>query len=338
MKLTSFGELMLRFKPEGSKRINQVNNLEISFGGAESNVAVSLTKLGDGAQYITKLPNNELGTLGIQHLRGIGVNTQQIIRGGERVGTYFFEKGASVRGTNVVYDRKYSGFSQAKASEFDWPTILQDTDYFYVSGITPALSLELQEATLAACEYCNEHQIDVVYDANYRGKLWSTTDAQAFSKKILPTVSIVLAHDEDFEQAFGIQAFDGDMTNGLAQISSFKDAMQKLQSQYPNIKKIGSVVRNILSVEESSWTAILLSEGKFYQGGLYDMHVYEGVAGGDAFGAGLMHGIMNNWTPQQQIRFAIAASVYKLTISGDWNLATEEEISNIIAGGSAMNR
>ncbi|AQW20895.1 2-dehydro-3-deoxygluconokinase [Lentilactobacillus curieae] len=338
MKLTSFGELMLRFKPESAKRISQCDRFEASFGGAESNVAVSLTLLGDNAQYVTKLPENTLGDMGIQKLRGIGVDTKNIVRGGDRIGIYFFEKGASVRGTDVVYDRKFSSFSESKADEYDWSKILGDTNYFYVSGITPALSKELQEATLAAANYCNAHGIEVIYDANYRGKLWSVEEAQAFSKQMLPKVSVVLAHDEDFEQAFGIKAFDGDMTNGINQIASFEDAMKELKNQYPNIKTVGTVVRNILSVEKSTWTALLYTDGKFYQGGSYDMHVYEGVAGGDAFGAGLVHGMMNGMDPQAQINFAIAASVYKLTISGDWNLASESEISSIISGGSAMNR
>ncbi|WP_283679662.1 sugar kinase [Lentilactobacillus sp. Marseille-Q4993] len=338
MKLTSFGELMLRFKPESAKRINQSDVFEASFGGAESNVAVSLSIMGDEAAYITKLPNNTLGDSALRKLRGLSVDTNKIIRGGDRLGIYFFEKGASVRGTDVVYDRKFSSFAESSASEYNWPKLLAGSDYFYVSGITTALSKELQQATLEAAKYCNENGIKVIFDANYRGKLWSEAEAQTFSKKFLPYVSVVLAHDEDFEQSFGIKAFDGDMTNGINQMDSFKTAIEELVNQYPNIESVGSVLRNILSVEKSTWTAILYTNGQFFQGGSYDMHVYEGVAGGDAFGAGLMHGIMNNFAPQDQINFAIAASVYKLTISGDWNLASESEISSIIAGGSAMNR
>ncbi|MFD1124236.1 sugar kinase [Lentilactobacillus raoultii] len=339
MKLTSFGELMLRFKPADRTRIIQATAFETSFGGAEANVAVSLALFGDQSRYLTKLPQNMLGEAALYRLRGYGVETNQILRGGERVGTYYFEKGTSLRGTNVVYDRAHSSFATSTSDEYNWDQLLKGTDYFYVSGITPALSSELQQAVLDAANYCHTHQIKVVYDANFRGKLWSSKDAQQFSKKIMPFVSIVLAHDEDFEASFGIKAFDGDMTNGIAQKAQFKAAMKQLVTRYPNLEMVGSVLRNIYTVEKSQWSAILLKNDHYYESPVYDVDVYEGVGGGDAFAAGLMHGVLNHQDVQAQVDFAIAASVTKLTISGDFNLAYADEIAKLAAqGGSAMNR
>lgn len=339
MKLTSFGELMLRFKPADRARIIQATSFEASFGGAEANVAVSLALLGDQSGYVTKLPENMLGEAARYRLRGYGVDTTQIHWGGERIGTYYFEKGTSVRGTNVIYDRAHSSFATSTSNDYNWEKILNGTDYFYVSGITPALSTDLQEAVLSATAYCKKHNIKVVYDANYRGKLWSPEEAQQFSEKIMPNVAIVFAHDEDFESSFGIKAFDGDMTNGIAQKAQFKQAMQQLVDRYPNLETVGSVLRNIYTVEKSQWSAILLQDGHYYESPVHDIDVYEGVGGGDAFAAGLMHGVMNQFDPQKQVNFAIAASVTKLTISGDFNLAYAAEIEQLAAqGGSAMNR
>ncbi|MBZ2200675.1 MAG: sugar kinase [Lentilactobacillus hilgardii] len=339
MKLTSFGELMLRFKPADCTRIIQATSFEVSFGGAESNVAVSLSLLGDQSSFITKLPQNMLGEAALYRLRGYGVDTTKVLRGGQRIGTYYFEKGTSIRGTNVIYDRAHSSFATSTSNDYDWKTTLKDTDYFYVSGITPALSTELQKAVLKAASYCQQHHIKVVYDANYRGKLWSPEESQAFSEKMMPYVSIVFAHDEDFESSFGIKAFDGDMTNGIAQKKQFKAAMTQLTERYPNLETVGSVLRNIYTVEKSQWSAILLQNNHFYDSPVYPVDVYEGVGGGDAFAAGIMHGFLNQYDPQKQINFGIAASVTKLTISGDFNLAYSDEISKLAErGGAAMNR
>lgn len=338
MKVLTFGEMMLRLKPPVNGRIIQSDTFEAAYGGAEANVAVSLALQGDQAAYLTKLPDNLLGETALGTLRKYGVATDRILRGGPRLGIYFFEKGASVRGTNVVYDRAGSSLAVSKATEYDWPSIFEGVDYFYFSGITPAISEELQQAVLAACAYCQAHDITVACDMNYRGKMWTPEAAQAFTEKVMPYVNIVLAHDEDFISSFGIQAFDGDMTRGIEQKASFKAGMQEVIKRYPNCHTIASVLRDIHSVEDSQWSALLLRDGQFYESPVYQMHVYEGVAGGDAFGAGLMHGFLNDLAPQEQVDYAIAASVLKLTISGDLNLVTEPEIRSVMGHGSAMNR
>lgn len=339
MKVLTFGEMMLRLKPSESKRILQSDSFEAAYGGSEANVAVSLALQGDETAYLSKLPENLLGDSALGTLRKFGVNTEHVHRGGPRLGIYFFEKGASVRGTNVVYDRAGSSFATAQADEFDWSAILSDVDYFHFSGVTAAISSELRKAILEACEYCDEHNITVVFDTNFRGKMWTPEEAQTFSKQVMPYVNVVLANDEDFEASLGIKAFDGDMRHGIDQKESFKAGMQEVIQQYPKCHTVASILRNINSVEDSKWSALILRDGDFYESVVYQLHIYEGVASGDAFGAGLLHGFLHGYKGQEQVDYAIAASVLKLTVSGDLNLVSEAEIRSIMQdGGSAMNR
>lgn len=333
-KILTFGEMMLRLKTPNNERIIQANTFEATYGGAEANVAVSLARLGNQVSYLSKFPDNLLGESALSILRKYGVNTEKVLIGGNRLGIYFFEKGASVRPTNVVYDRAYSSFATIKRNEFDWKYIFEGVDYFYFSGITPAISSELADALIDACEYCQQNQITIICDLNYRGKMWSPEKAQYYMKKLMPYVNICIAHDEDFESTLGIQAFDGDNSNGIAQKDSFKKAMQQVKQQYPNCKMIASILRDIHSVEDSQWMALLLSDDQFHETRCYDMHVMEGVAAGDAFGAGLVHGIIHQYDLNELIQFALAASVLKLTITGDLNLISEQEIRGVMASGS----
>ena len=257
----TFGEMMLRLKPYDHQRILQASAFEANYGGSEANVAVSLALLGDSAQYVTKLPENALGDTARNTVRGLGVDTSKILRGGPRLGIYFFEKGASVRNTNVVYDRADSSFATAEATEFNWASLLKDVAYFYFSGITPAISPAMQTTIESAVKYCAAHQITVVCDMNYRGKMWSPEEAQGFFAKIMPYITIVLANDEDFEATLGIKAFDGNMETGIDQIDSFNAGMLQVMKQWPNVKTVASVVRNIHSVEDSWWTGLLAENG-----------------------------------------------------------------------------
>jgi 2-dehydro-3-deoxygluconokinase len=339
MKVLTFGEMMLRLKPPVNNRILQSDSFEAAYGGAEANVAVSLALLGNNAAYLSKMPENLVGDAAVSTLRKYGVNTDSILRGGPRLGIYFFEKGASVRATNVVYDRAFSSFASVKKSEFDWPTIFADVDYFYFSGITPAISEDLEQAVEKACIYCKENNIPVVCDMNYRGKMWSPARAQKVMSKLMNYVNVCIANDEDFEATLGIKAFDGDMSNGIAQKAAFKEGMLEVTKRYPNCQTVASVLRDIHSVEDSVWMGLLLKDGEFYETTAYQMHVFEGVAAGDAFGAGLMHGFLHELPNQEAIDFAIAASVLKLTVSGDLNLVSEKEIRAVMQkGGGAMSR
>lgn len=333
-KVVTFGEMMLRLSPEGRKRVLQADSFAANYGGSEANVAVSLGLFGDNAALVTKLPDNILGQAAVNKLRQYGVDTSLVHRGGPRLGIYFFDKGTSVRATQVTYDRAGSSFATSQSSEYDWPKLLAGADYFYFSGITPALSPELRQAVLAACEYCKQAGIKVVCDLNFRGKLWTPTEAQAFMAKVMPLVSVCIANDEDFEQSLGIEAFDGDMTRGIAQKDSFIKGMKEIVKRYPNVEMVASVLRNIQSVEKSTWMALLLKDDQVFESPAYDMDVLEGVAGGDAFGAGLMHGIVNQHPAQETIDFAIAASVLKLTVIGDLNITTVADVKAAMASGA----
>jgi 2-dehydro-3-deoxygluconokinase len=334
MKTLTFGEIMLRLKPLAFERILQTNTFEAGYGGAEANVAVSLAQLGHDAGYLTKLPENPLGEAAIGTLRKYGVDTTSILRGGPRLGMYFFEKGNGARGTGVVYDRAGSSLAMATSDEFNWDELLKDVGVFYFSGITPAISKDLEIALKSALEHCKAQQITVVCDLNYRGKMWKPAQAQVVMHELMPFVDICIANDEDFEAMLGIKAFDGDLSHGIEQIEDFRDGMKEITRRYPNCKVVASVLRNINSVEQSDWMAILYQDEKFYDTPLHNINVMEGVAAGDAFGAGLLHGILNKLEPQETIEFAIAASVLKLSISGDLNLVTESEIRTAMQKGS----
>ena len=222
MKIVTFGEIMLRLKTPEHLRIIQSQNFEASYGGAEANVAVSLAMLEDNVSFLTKVPDNPVGMAALKEIRGYGVNTDLVLKGGKRLGIYYFEKGSNIRQTNVVYDREYSAISLAKPEDFCWENILQDVDIFYFSGVTPAISDNIEIALTEALKYCKEHNIQVVCDLNYRGKMWSTEKAQSVMKKLMNYVDLCIANDEDFESSLGIHAFDGDLSHGIDQIDDYK--------------------------------------------------------------------------------------------------------------------
>lgn len=340
MQVTTFGEIMLRLTTPSNDKLMQSTHFDANYGGAEANVAVSLAQLGDQVAYVTKLPENDLGNAAAAAVAKFGVDTTKILRGGSRLGIYFLQRGNGIRPSEVIYDRANSAFAASKASDYDWKTLLAATSYFYISGITPALSEELQTALLAAVKVCKQHQIPVVYDANYRGKLWSSADAIAFNEQIMPYVNICLVHDEDIFDAFGIEtAFNGDRSSVIDQKKSFEDSMSLITDMYPSVHTVGSIVRNIYSVQHGKWASLMLRDGQFYESPAYDINVDAEVASGDAFGAGMIHGFLHQFTPQDQLNYAMAAAVLKLTIPGDFNLATDQEIRAIMAANeNNMNR
>ena len=256
MKVMTFGEIMLRLKTPEYLKILQADGFEASYGGAESNVAVSLAMFGDEAAYVTKIPDNPVGLAALGAVRRFGVDTSCVLHGGSRLGIYYFEKGTNIRPTNVVYDREYSALALADAAEFDWEKILKDIDIFYFSGVTPAISGQMEQAVLEALEYCQAHSIQVVCDLNYRSKMWNTEKAQQVMKQLMNYVDLCIANDEDFEATLGIHAFNGDMAHGIDQIDSYKRGMEEILRQYPNCRAVASVLRNIRTVEDGD-----LSEG-----------------------------------------------------------------------------
>lgn len=335
-KIVTFGEMMMRLKPSDHRRILQADKFDVNYGGSEANVAVSLGLFGDKVAMVSKLPKNILGRAAVNKLREYGVDTSLLQFGGPRLGVYYFEKGASIRSSTVTYDRSGSSFALSKSNEYDWNELLNSADYFYFSGITAALSDEIRRAIYNACQFCQKNSIKVACDLNFRGKLWPPAEAQDYMKKIMPYVTICIANDEDFEQSLGIRAFDGNMSAGIEQKETFISGMKEIVRQYPNVKVVSSVLRNIYSVEKSTWMALMLRNGKVYESPAYDVDVLEGIAGGDAFGAGLMHGTLNKYPSAKLIDYAIAASVLKLTIVGDLNISTEADVKAVMKSGAGL--
>ena len=304
---------MLRLKTPEHLRIVQTDGFEASYGGAESNVSVSLATLGNDAAFLTKLPKNPVGDAAFNELRRYGVDTSRILRGGTRLGIYFFEKGSDIRPTSVLYDRAGSALAEAETSEFDSPSA--------------------EQAVFDALKYCHTHGITVICDLNYRAKMWSREKAQSVMKELMQYVDLCIANDEDFEATLGIHAFDGDMAHGIDQIETYRQGMQKIQELYPNCKAVASVLRNLKTAEDGEWMGIYLKDGHFYESPIHTVHSLEAVGAGDAFAGALIHSLVHQFSPQKLIDFSITASVMKLMIQHDFNLVSEEEILRIMKTG-----
>ena len=338
MKVVTFGELMLRLAPEGYLRFIQSNKFEATFGGAEANVAVSLANYNQDVSFVSKLPNNEIGQMAINSLRQYGVNTSHIIRGGDRVGIYYCEKGASQRPSKVIYDRANSSIALAKKEDFDWDKIFEDADWFHFTGITPALSKEVAEITLEACKAAKEKGIVVSCDLNFRKKLWSNKEANETMSKLCKYVDICIANEEDAKDVFGIEAKDTDINTGKLNKEGYVSVAEQLCQRF-NFKYVAITLRESISANDNNWSAMLYNakEGKAYFSKKYAIHIVDRVGGGDSFGAGLIYALRNSYKDQDAIEFAVAASCLKHSIEGDYNLVSLEEVK-ALANGDASGR
>ena len=338
MKVVTFGELMLRLAPEGYLRFIQSNKFEATFGGAEANVAVSLANYNQDVSFVSKLPNNEIGQMAINSLRQYGVNTSHIIRGGNRVGIYYCEKGASQRPSKVIYDRANSSIALAKKEDFDWDDIFNDADWFHFTGITPALSKEVAEITLEACKAAKEKGIVVSCDLNFRKKLWSNKEANETMNKLCKYVDICIANEEDAKDVFAIEAKDTDINTGKLNKEGYVSVAEQLCQRF-NFKYVAITLRESISANDNNWSAMLYNskEGKAYFSKKYAIHIVDRVGGGDSFGAGLIYALRNSYKDQDAIEFAVAASCLKHSIEGDYNLVSLDEVK-ALANGDASGR
>lgn len=337
----TFGEIMLRLSPPDNLRIEQATSFDARYGGAEANTALSLAYQGDNAAYVSVVPANRIGDCALRVLRGYGVDTSRVVRSGDRLGTYYFELGASQRSNGCVYDRKYSAINMASHDELDWDSILGGVGVFYFSGVTPAISDEMALACKQALAAARERGIVTVCDVNYRGKMWSPAKSQQVMAELLSLVDIVIANDEDAPAGLGITCVSGSLSNGIEERDSYVEMARQICATY-GCKKVASVVRDIQSVERSQWMGVLYDAetDAHWFSGAHDVHVLEGVGGGDAFNAGLLHALLHGYEPQRAIDYAIAASVLKLTVRGDANLVTEAEIAGVAVsgGGTRVSR
>ena len=335
-KVVTFGELMLRLAPENYLRFVQSDKYEATFGGAEANVAVSLANYGIDAAFVSKLPDHEIGQSAVNSLRKFGVDTSKIVRGGERVGLYYCEKGASQRPSKVIYDRAYSSIAMAKKEDFDWDKIFDGVEWFHFTGITPALSDSMAEITLEALKIAKSKNITVSCDLNFRKKLWSKEKAGKVMGELCHYVDYCIANEEDAKDVFGIEADNTDIYGGKLDRDGYISVAKKLTDRF-NFKGVAITLRESKSANDNDWSGMLYTDGQAVFSKKYSIHIVDRVGGGDSFGGGLIYSLLNDYAPQQAIEFAIAASCLKHSIEGDYNLVSKKEVETL-AGGDASGR
>lgn len=334
MKVVTFGELMLRLAPENYLRFVQSDKLEATFGGAEANVAVSLANYGIDCAFVTKLPAHEIGQAAVNSLRKFGVDTTKIVRGGDRVGIYYCEKGASQRPSKVIYDRAGSAIATAVKSDFDWDKIFDGVNWFHFTGITPALSDECVAITLDACKKAKEKGITVSCDLNFRKKLWSKEKANEVMSKVCRYVDYCIANEEDAKDVFGIEATDTDIDSGKLNREGYISVAKQLTEKF-NFKGVAITLRESISANDNNWSGMLYTGGEAYFSKKYAMHIVDRVGGGDSFGGGLVYSLLNGYEPARSIEFAVAASCLKHSIEGDYNMVSVAEVESLAKGGGS---
>lgn len=331
MKVVTFGEIMLRLAPEGYYRFVQADTYGATYGGGEANVAVSLANYGIDAAFVTKLPKHEIGQAGVNALRRYGVDTAFITRGGERVGIYFLEKGASQRASKVIYDRAGAAIAKATTADFDWEKIFDGATWFHFTGITPALGDNVAEICLEACKAAKAHGLTVSCDLNYRKNLWSKPKAGEVMAILMPYVDVCIANEEDAGDVFGIKADHTDITGGKLNHEGYKEVAKKLADRF-GFKKVAITLRGSISANDNNWAAMLYDGSDYFFSKNYLIHIVDRVGGGDSFGAGLIYSILNGYESQRTIEFAVAASCLKHTIEGDLNQVSVEEVTKLAEG------
>ena len=335
-KAITFGEIMLRLAPEGYCRFVQAQNFGATYGGGEANVAVSLANFGIDAAFVTKLPKHEIGQAAVNSLRQFGVDTTKIVRGGDRVGIYFLEKGASQRPSKVIYDRANSAIATAEAGDFDWDKILNGAGWFHFTGITPALSDSAAAITLDAVKAARAKGITVSCDLNYRKNLWSKDKAAEVMGGLMPHVDLCIANEEDAADVFNIHAKNTDVTSGQINREGYKEVANALIGRF-GFKKVAITLRESVSANDNNWAGMYCCGGEFYFSRKYTVHIVDRVGGGDSFGAGLIYANMRGLGPQESVEFAVAASCLKHSIEGDFNQVSVDEVQKL-AGGDASGR
>ena len=357
-KILGFGEVMLRLAPEGFKRLRQVlpGSLVATFGGGEANVCASLAMFGDEAEYLTALPANSISESFFAQMKGLGVGVSNIVlKENSRMGIYFVEAGANQRPSNVVYDRAYSAVSMTGADEYDYDKALADVKHVHITGITPSLSKEAFEATLELAKRAQAAGAKVSCDLNYRKKLWNWHETMKKNElaahcmgQIVPFVDIIIANEEDAADVFGIKAAHTDLTKGKVDAEAYISVAKQLVERFPNVSKVAITLRESISASHNNWGAMLYNatdeqahfaptnaEGEYTPYEIRNI-VYR-VGGGDSFGAGLIHALYSEdcSEPENAIRFAVAASCLKHSVSGDFNYVTRSEVLNLMKGDAS---
>ena len=335
-RVVTFGEIMLRLAPEGYYRFFQNDVMQATFGGGEANVAVSLANFGLDSVYVTKLPKHAIGQAAVNSLRYFGIDTTKIVRGGDRVGIYFLEKGASQRGSVCIYDRAHSAIAEAKSEDFDWDDIFEGADWFHFTGITPALGANVAEICEQACIAAKKKGVKISCDLNYRGKLWTREQARETMTKLCRYVDVCISNEEDAKDVFGIEAENTDIYGGKLNHDGYRSVAKQLAEKF-GFEKVAITLRTSVSASDNKWAGMLYDGSEYCFSKSYDLHIVDRVGGGDSFGAGLIYSLLCGKTTQQAVEFAVAASALKHSVEGDYNRVTVAEVEKL-AGGDGSGR
>lgn len=335
-KVVTFGEIMLRLATPEHLRFRQARSFNATFGGGEANVAVSLANYGIDVDYVTRLPQNDLGAACAAELRSFGVGTSNIVYGGERLGIYYLETGAVARPSKVVYDRAHSSAATVERGMIDWEQVLAGADWFHWTGITPAISASAAEVCLDACRAANSLGVKVSCDLNYRKNLWKYGKTAA---EVMPALveccDVILGNEEDAEKVFGIkpEGFDAASTQGEVDAAAFRSVCTQLMARFPRAKKVVITLRGSINADHNTWGGVLFDGETLYRSHRYDItDIVDRVGGGDSFMGGLIYGLLTYDDDQRALNFAAAASALKHTIYGDFNMVSVAEVENLMKG------
>ncbi len=337
-KVVTFGELMLRLQPYDYLRFVQADSFEATFGGGEANVAVSLANYGLDVDFVTKLPEHAIGQMAVNSLRKYGVGTGKIVRGGDRVGIYYLEKGASQRGSVCIYDRAHSAIAEAERADFDWDAIFEGVDWFHFTGITPALCPNMVAICEDACKAAKAKGVKISCDLNYRGKLWTRAEAREAMTKLCQYVDVCISNEEDAKDVFGIEAENTDINSGKLDFEGYKSVARQLADKF-GFEKVAITLRESISAFDNNWSAMLfdVASDEYCFSKKYKLHIIDRVGGGDSFGGGLIYSLLTGKSTQDAVEYAVAASALKHSIEGDYNFVTVSEVEKL-AGGNASGR
>lgn len=332
-KIVTLGEIMLRLSPTGNYRFVQSESFQIFPGGGEANVAVSLANYGHAACFVSKLPSHEIGQIAVNALRRYGVKTEYISRGGDRVGLYYAETGASMRPSKVIYDRAHSAIAEADISDFDFDKIMEDADWFHWSGITPAISDKAAEIVRVACEAAKRHGVIVSVDLNFRKKLWTSEKAISVMRPLMQYVDVCIGNEEDANMCLGYKP-DADVEGGKTDAEGYYEIFKGMMKEF-GFKYVVSTLRESYSASHNGWKALIYDGKTFYESKHYDINpIIDRVGGGDSFSAGLIHGLLSYKDQTKALEFAVAASALKHTIPGDFNLVSTSEVESLAKGNA----
>ncbi len=333
-KVVTFGEIMLRLSTPGYTRFVQSQAFEATFGGGEANVAVALANFNLNSFFVSKLPKHEIGQSALNHVRRYGVNTDYITRGGDRIGIYFLETGASQRASKVVYDRDHSAISEAGIEDFNWEEIFEGADWFHWTGITPALGKNARQILKKACETAKSKNVTISCDLNFRKKMWTEEEAQSVMVPLMEYVDVCIANEEDAEKCLGITTESSDVESGELKENEYLDLASKLKSGF-NFNAVAITLRESYSASRNGWSAIMLDNKdcrKPQRSRRYDIQIVDRVGGGDSFASGLIYGLLKKENTKEALEFAVAASCLKQTIPFDFNLVSVEEVEKLATG------